>query len=471
MNRYKFNAKDWPAAIAFIKAGKKTVETPTWALKYKDDLTVKRKQIYYQNRRVVPSEKVDEFLRKKIYDKSATVPFGRDSAHYLLQKEVVGVPRRKIMEFLRAQKSLGQVRPAVAKPKQKSGERLKQYTLETDLVFVKREDVKKMNTRIGNSLDKELSYILVTVEKTTGLTQCTFIKPPKHFGPNPDEIKLKGSKIVTPLVEKHIKFFADTLKVSPKSFKLQLDKGSEFNRKRLAKVVKEVKVVAMGSSVEKRNQTVQRNLYRILKNRQASSISAAVTKSQDMCNNTFSKIQKQTPLESSQQDLKTNLTVYNSKRKSYVQGDKRNELAVGDHVRILIKKKKDDLAYKSYKDRAYSAEIYTILSKTKKKPAKYRLSNKKYYTIDRLLKSAPRDKESEKLIAARKVEEGQDEIKHEAARGVDEKKAEKKKHVEEEAGVRRKTRGARGGSEFKDLMRKIRAKRAASSAISDEDES
>ena len=128
MNRYKFKNADWPAAIDFLKNGKKSVATPFWALKYKDDLTVRRTQIFYKDKRIIQAEKVNAYLRKKIYDKSAKIPFGRDSAHYLLKNEVVGVPRRKIMEFLRAQKSLGQVRPAVAKPKRKSGEKLKQYT-------------------------------------------------------------------------------------------------------------------------------------------------------------------------------------------------------------------------------------------------------------------------------------------------------------------------------------------------------
>ena len=277
MHRYKFLERDFPAAIAYIKKGTKTVDTPTWALKFKSDLTTSNKNIFYQKKEIIPKEKVNTYLRKRIYDKSAVVPFGRDSAFYLLKSEVVGVGRRPIMEFLRSQKSLGQVRPAVAQPKQKSGEKLKGYVLETDLVFLKRQDVRKMNSRIADSMEKELSYICVTVEKTTGLTQCTFIKAPKEYK-SEEDIKLKGSKIVTPIVKKHIKYFAKTLKQNEKSLIMRMDAGGEFDRKELAKVLKSVKVVPMGPSVENRNQTAQRNLFRILKNRQAETIEEAVEK-------------------------------------------------------------------------------------------------------------------------------------------------------------------------------------------------
>ena len=454
MQRFKYHQKDWPAAISYIKKGKKTIDTPTWCIKFKDDLSVKGKTIYYKvKQQLVPREKVTAFLRKKIYDKSATIPFGRDSAHYKLKSEVVGVPRRRIMEFIRAQKSLGQVRSAVAQPKVKSGKKLKGVVLETDLVFLKREDVKKMNTRIGNSLEKELSYICVTVEKNTGLVQCTYIKAPKGYKSH-EEIKLKGSKIVTPIVKRHIQYFAKALKTNAKQIHLELDKGGEFNRKELAKILKSVKVVPMGSSVEKKNQTIQRNLFRILKNRQAKTISEAVTKSQNMANNTFNKIQKKTPLEAADIGIKAALNNYNKTRKTYVQGDKRGELKIGDHVRILIKKPKAGIDFKSYKDMTYTSEVYAITSKTKKKPAKYRV-NKKYYTIDKLLKSAPRDKESEKLIKDRKVEEVKEDIDEREKQAEDD---EKRKEVQVAAGTRRSTRGSRAGRALKRKFAQLQKK-------------
>ena len=235
---------------------------------------------------------------------------------------------------------------------------------------------------------------------------------------------------------------------------MELDKGGEFNRKELAKILKSVKVVPMGSSVEKKNQTIQRNLFRILKNRQAKTISEAVTKSQNMANNTFNKIQKKTPLESADIGIKAALNNYNKTRKTYVQGDKRGELKIGDHVRILIKKAKAGIGFKSYKDMTYTKEVYVITSKTKKKPAKYRV-NKKYYTIDKLLKSAPRDKESEKLINDRKEDEVKEDIvEREKLAKADEDRKEK----QVAAGKRRSTRGSRAGRVLSRKFAQLRKK-------------
>jgi len=469
MHRFTYHQKDWPAAIAYIKKNKKTIDTPTWAVKFKDDLSVKGKTIYFKEKQqIVPKEKVNAFLRKKIYDKKADIPFGRDSAFHVLKQVSVGCGRRAVMEFLRAQKSLGQVRPAVAKPKQKSGRKLKGYEVEVDLVFLKANDVKKMNTRIGNSLEKELSYICVMVEKTTGLTQCSFIKAPKNWKHH-EEIKLKGQKIVMPVVKRQLANIAKALKVPQKDITVSMDAGKEFSKKQLEKLAKEVNIVAMGPSVEKRNQTAQRNLFRILKNRQADTIEQAVEKTQNMLNNTYNKHQKKTPNESAGIGIKAALSKYNDSRKTYIQGDSRNELEVGDYVRILVRKPKSGLEYKSYKDLNYTNEVYQIKTKTKKKPAKYRV-NKRYFTIDRLLKSAPRDKESEKLIKDRKLEEEKEEEKFEEARVKDVEAEEERKKVEVVAGERRSTRSKRGGRRLQARMANLRKKAKKHTFGQDEDE-
>lgn len=467
MQRYRFHEKDWPAAIAFIKKGKKTVDTPNWAVKFKHELSVKGRSIYYKKtQEVVPKERVNAFLRKKIYDKSATCPFGRDSAFHILKQESIGVGRRPLMEFLRSQKSLGQVRPAVAAPKQKSGRRLKNYECEVDLVFLKAQDVRKMNTRIADTLEKELSYICVMVEKSTGLTQCTFIKAPKSWKHH-DEIKLKGQKIVMPIVKKQLAAIAKALKVDQKSIVVSMDKGTEFSKKQLEKIAKKVNLVPMGPSVEKRNQTAQRNLFRILKNRQAKTIEQAVEKTQNMINNTYSKIQKMTPNESAGIGIKAALNKYNGSRKKYIQGDTRSELEIGDFVRLLIRAPKTGLDYKSYKDLNYGKQVYQITKKTKTNPTKYRV-NKKWVTIDKVIKSAPRDKESETLIKERKDEEKKEDIQFIEKRDKEAGEDEKRKEVEVKAGGRRSTRSKRGGRRIHAKLEKL--KLLAKKNETDEDE-
>ena len=59
MHRYKFLERDFPAAITYIKKGTKTVDTPTWALKFKSDLTTSNKKIFYQKKEIIPKEKVN----------------------------------------------------------------------------------------------------------------------------------------------------------------------------------------------------------------------------------------------------------------------------------------------------------------------------------------------------------------------------------------------------------------------------
>ena len=143
MNRFKFKEADFPGAIKYIKTGKDEINAPNWAIKRKADLTVKGKTVFFKGLEIVAEEKINDYLREKIYSKDANIPYGRDSCFHLLKTTVVGIPRRRVMDFLREQKTLGEQRPAVAKPKVKSGPKLKKLTLETDLVFVKRDDVIK----------------------------------------------------------------------------------------------------------------------------------------------------------------------------------------------------------------------------------------------------------------------------------------------------------------------------------------
>ena len=102
---------------------------------------------------------------KKFTRRGGDTPSGRDSAFHILKQRYLGVSRRALMEWLRAQKALGETRAAVAKPRQSYGERLKRYTFETDLVFLKKTDLVNNNKRFArDDTIPELSYIVSTVE-------------------------------------------------------------------------------------------------------------------------------------------------------------------------------------------------------------------------------------------------------------------------------------------------------------------
>ena len=138
MNRYKFTDASIKKAIKYIKGAK---TGPTWAKKFKDDLSVKSGKVFYKGMQVVPKERVDDVLRKEIYQPNGDVPSGRDAAFHICKQRYIGISRRALMKFIRAQKPLGQVKAALPKPKRSAGERLKNYTFETDLVFLKKNDL------------------------------------------------------------------------------------------------------------------------------------------------------------------------------------------------------------------------------------------------------------------------------------------------------------------------------------------
>ena len=67
MDRYKLTRAAVKKAVKFIKTG--DGKAPTWATKYKKDLSVKGSQLFYQDREVVSRERVDDVLRQELYKK------------------------------------------------------------------------------------------------------------------------------------------------------------------------------------------------------------------------------------------------------------------------------------------------------------------------------------------------------------------------------------------------------------------
>jgi hypothetical protein len=387
---------------------------------------------------IVAEEDVDKYLRTALFDKTSDLPFSRDAAFHILKKKVVGIPRRKIMEFQRSQRTLGETRAALPQPKVRGGPKLKKYTIETDLVFIRKNDLEDINPRFEKMDIKFETYILSSVEKTSGLTRLSYTTT-------------KDQDIVTPLVEEHIRYFAKKLNTTPKHFALRMDKGGEFGIRQLRRLVPDVETVNSGTSIEARNQMIQRSFYRILKNRRAVTIPNALAQTEKIVNNTYNRIQKKSPNEIIEEKVseKELVAKYNSTRKSFKSGDKRNPFEVGDLVRILIKKKKgSDIAYKSYKNMTYSAQVYPITKRTqgKRTAIKYRV-RRKWFTQDKLLKSSVRDQESERLIKQKDEEQQKKDIEAEkkeaeVARKKEVEREKAKEKLIKEGSLRRTRRGA-----------------------------
>ena len=123
--------------------------------------------------------------------------------------------------------------------------------LETDLIFVKRDDVVKASPRFERK-DKEtlpdLQYIVHTTEKVTGLSRLHVVKS-------------KDAGVVTPIVIKQIKAICKQLKVKTCTVGLRSDKGGEFSKQDLDKVVKKYTYVARGPHVESRNRQSQSTIF------------------------------------------------------------------------------------------------------------------------------------------------------------------------------------------------------------------
>ena len=452
MNRYKFIDADIPKVKKFLKSGKGVV--PNWAKKYRDELTVKGNTIYYQDKEIVTQEKISDFLRDKIMSKDATIPFGRDSAYYKLK--CVGIPRRKLMDWLRSQKTLAETKPKLAKPKVAGGKKYKKITLESDLVFVRRQDVIKANKKFQNDELKNETYIICTTEINSGLTKLDY---------------LQNKSESNSALEKHIKWFMKKFKLkNGKQLSLQTDAGSEYSLKRIRKLIPDYKFVSSGKYVERKNSQIQANLFRILKNRQAVTLKSAVEKAQNMANNTLNRIHKKTPLEVVEEKSNDDIIKqHNATRKSYQKGDTRKEFEIGDYVRVQADEKTlAKMDYKVYKSKTFEDKVRQITHKTKKSiPTKYRVG-RKWYLQDRLMKAQPVDQKSELLKKKRDLELKQDdEQKHkdqlDYAKALDVVKEEEKKTKVQ--GILRK------GSKFVKKLQAMRKKdEEALQAIEDAEE-
>ena len=390
MHRYKFSADSVKKAKSFLQGKANT--GPAWASKFKDNLKIKDGKIFYEDKQIVAKEEVDALLRKEIYKVDGDTPSGRDSAFHILKQRYIGVSRRVLMEWLRAQKALGETRAAVAKPKQSYGERLKRYTFETDLIFLKKNDLVNNNKRFArDDTIPELSYIVSTVEKISGLCRLT-------------PVKTKLPSVVTPICIRHFKEMAKELKANLKTeCDAQNDSGGEFNMVEFRKHVRSAKNVKVGPHVENVNRQVQAQFFKILKQRKAVTIKSALEQAQKLKNQTMNRIHKLTPNEIVKRaDKQLNIKEYNSSRKEYVAGDKRKPFAAGDYVRIQVKKEKGgSVGFKSYKNETFTERVFIIKKTTKKAvPPKYYV-NGKWYLQSSLLKSAPRDEKSQELVDSR----------------------------------------------------------------------
>ena len=91
MNRYKITRESYPNVRKYLKGVVFKKDAPTYARKFKEDLSFKKKELYYKGKRVIPQEDVDSYLRKEYYSKASTVPLTRDGLGMFFKKETLWV--------------------------------------------------------------------------------------------------------------------------------------------------------------------------------------------------------------------------------------------------------------------------------------------------------------------------------------------------------------------------------------------
>ena len=354
---------------------------------------------------VVPEEDVESYLRKSMLDPKSTMPLGRDSAYYHVQRQTVGISRRALYKFLEKQGVL-QITKNIPNETQKAGIWLETRGFcETDLIEGKGRDLHENYGMRGDW------YWIALVDVLTGfgLVGTTTEKTAKEVAAKLNEMLdvmeyNLGSKVHT----------------------ISSDHGSEFmshTRKLLKKRKIKQKMVPRASRVEKFNQDFQRNFYRLLRLRRGN-FNAIEDQALELTNNTRSKWTKKTPKECLDIPDATLADLYNirrQKRKAYKgHGPKRPE--VGMKARHLVKLRKNmrpmltikgqARLYKSYHGRHFTKQVYTIRDvkpphppegselPPNSKPTMYFLHGR-WFHRDQILVITGTDAETERQVAAR----------------------------------------------------------------------
>ena len=209
---------------------------------------------------------------------------------------------------------------------------------------------------------------------------------------------------------------------------MQADAGTEFMAKMLQlftdRNIKK-KVVALGATVERSNQFIQRKFMGLVKQHRGGTVDKLLKEAIVMVNNHTSRITKGSPIENLERSDRELAALYNSTRQVGKQVAKK--LKVGDAVRYLLKARKADAFYKSYKNK------FSPIYKISKITGGGYVVNGKSYARDRLMKVKPTDQKSVSLINERVTKKKTPlQRRLDAATTAKEKKAVEREHFKAE---------------------------------------
>jgi len=148
INRHRFTVKTVLQAKNFLRGTAK--KKPAFLEKYKG--TLKKNNLHLDGKLVVPKEKVDSYLRNRIY--RGKTPLTRDAAFYAISKNAVGVSRSAIQTFLKKQRVIRETDNQQATSKRGSRSVHKKGQLHYDLIEIKMKDLPRV-IKVKGTLDVE----------------------------------------------------------------------------------------------------------------------------------------------------------------------------------------------------------------------------------------------------------------------------------------------------------------------------
>jgi len=397
VNRHTFTQKIVTQAINFLKGTAKT--KPNFLNKYEGK--VKQRRLFLDGKLVVPKEKVEQYLRTRIYN--ARTPLSRDAAFYAISKDAIGISREAIDRFLKKQRIVRETDNQQATSKRGSRKVNKKGQLHFDLIEIKFKDLPFVpddlpeEKKDSEKTEEELAegeqdpvhkgYIFSMVDALTSLSFFRFHAFKTHVQ-------------VTPIAKQAFEWFSKMLSVPMDKLVGYSDKGSEFKFKTYNSWGVRTIQLRRSSIVENKNSHFQRVLYRIAKMRKTKTLHELVKDAQKVVNRTQSSLTKKSPLENAKDVTADVAEKYNKKRgKDSGIKIKRRPIIVGEKVRIQLLFKKDKgIAFKAYKAKTWSKRLYRVQAK---RGNSYKV-NGKFRHRDELRLTVDYDKESEKLIKTRK---------------------------------------------------------------------
>jgi len=386
--RYRISKAEVAKAIEKVQ-GKDVKGLPNWfrkaALLKKNGFTVQNGKLYLEGKQIVAKEEIDKILRDAFYSKDSATPWSRDAGYADIKKRFVGISKRAFADFAQRQRVKIRTDDIPRKVVKKGRNLSKKGIIEIDLFQTSRKDLPTyIAKKYKPTIEKNPQHFTLTmVDKLTSLTYLEYL----GSGDN-----TKSRQHTMPAVNRGRDFFAEKLGIPRNKQKFLRDAGGEFDPSLPGHVLK------LGPAVESRNRFAQRVQHRLFAAKRGT-FKEIIKQTQDIVNNTKSRISGKTPNEAAGLEQSVVSKKYNAARKV---GKRTPEVAlkVGDYVRKMTKDKKQNL-YKAYKGKQYSTKKYKITKVSKTRPYRYFVDGSWLYRDQISNAEKPHDAISEALLAKR----------------------------------------------------------------------